>query len=224
MICFQFSYLWGIRNSTCSLWVPCIAVVICFESLSLNYWEQPQLGTLSCPTRCDLLSSLYLWAIGNSNLLFLSLVFIIVICFQICTFEPLETAYLSVNGLPILLWFAFKFVPLNHWKQPNSISDASDNGCDLLSNLYLWTIGNSASTEIIRTLTLWFAFKFVPLNHWKQPLHLRPINVIGCDLLSNLYLWTIGNSQVRWQVPGVVVVICFQICTFEPLETAISCH
>ena len=40
---------------------------------------------------------------------------------------------------------------------------------------------------------LWFAFKLVSLNHWKQ--------------LS------------KQQIEAIEVVICFQISIFEPLET-----
>ena len=70
---------------------------------------------------------------------------LVVICFQISIFEPLETT-----------------------DQPESISD----------------------------LKLWFAFKLVSLNHWKQPDHIM--------------------------VTDSVVVICFQISIFEPLETTIE--
>ena len=119
---------------------------------------------------------------------------LVVICFQICTFEPLETATLNPVTFRILLWFAFKFVPLNHWKQHGVVKQRSGRRCDLLSNLYLWTIGNSTidrcgsillvvicfqicTFEPLETAMrrvyhivhlLWFAFKFVPLNHWKQ--------------------------------------------------------
>ena len=41
----------------------------------------------------------------------------VVICFQISIFEPLETANHSDNDVAVLLWFAFKLVSLNHWKQ-----------------------------------------------------------------------------------------------------------
>ena len=52
------------------------------------------------------------------------------------------------------------------------------------------------TTMIIREIIgeeLWFAFKLVSLNHWKQ--------------------------QYKNQTTNGVVVICFQISIFEPLET-----
>ena len=45
-----------------------------------------------------------------------------------------------------------------------------------------------------RTIQLWFAFKLVSLNHWKQ--------------------------QAQKTIRSTHVVICFQISIFEPLETA----
>ena len=42
----------------------------------------------------------------------------VVICFQISIFEPLETTAIFGQMQPKTLWFAFKLVSLNHWKQP----------------------------------------------------------------------------------------------------------
>ena len=42
---------------------------------------------------------------------------VVVICFQISIFEPLETAGDVGEQITIQLWFAFKLVSLNHWKQ-----------------------------------------------------------------------------------------------------------
>ena len=39
------------------------------------------------------------------------------ICFQISIFEPLETAFGDKVAPTSTLWFAFKLVSLNHWKQ-----------------------------------------------------------------------------------------------------------
>ena len=44
----------------------------------------------------------------------------VVICFQISIFEPLETTK-SLELIEVKeLWFAFKLVSLNHWRQPTS--------------------------------------------------------------------------------------------------------
>ena len=41
----------------------------------------------------------------------------VVICFQISIFEPLETTNPEFAERQRQLWFAFKLVSLNHWKQ-----------------------------------------------------------------------------------------------------------
>ena len=41
----------------------------------------------------------------------------VVICFQISIFEPLETTSIMKVKDDVPLWFAFKLVSLNHWKQ-----------------------------------------------------------------------------------------------------------
>ena len=41
----------------------------------------------------------------------------VVICFQISIFEPLETTRVMNGKREKMLWFAFKLVSLNHWKQ-----------------------------------------------------------------------------------------------------------
>ena len=51
---------------------------------------------------------------------------LVVICFQISIFEPLETTRKLKWLLSIALWFAFKLVSLNHWKQRLSEGDNTD--------------------------------------------------------------------------------------------------
>ena len=83
----------------------------------------------------------------------------VVICFQISIFEPLETTKGIEARDAEELWFAFKLVSLNHWKQHYMTNvnrtyvvicfqisifeplettkrgnDKQANGCDLLSN------------------------------------------------------------------------------------------
>ena len=58
----------------------------------------------------------------------------VVICFQISIFEPLETTFAKKPLQQGALWFAFKLVSLNHWKQQNARKKLNELGCDLLSN------------------------------------------------------------------------------------------
>ena len=118
------------------------------------------------------------------------------ICFQISIFEPLETARFLQPFCAFLLWFAFKLVSLNHWKQLflTHIFESYVVICFQIS--IFEPLETAKRIKRIQGNWLWFAFKLVSLNHWKQ-------------LRSSLVLTR-------------VVVICFQISIFEPLETAIN--
>ena len=117
----------------------------------------------------------------------------VVICFQISIFEPLETTTDQEAAAVALLWFAFKLVSLNHWKQPVLFQKNKDSVviCFQISIFEPLETTKQHGGGFHREL--WFAFKLVSLNHWKQ--------------------------QVRIQTNNTFVVICFQISIFEPLET-----
>ena len=119
---------------------------------------------------------------------------LVVICFQISIFEPLETASNSRRAATISLWFAFKLVSLNHWKQLSLILKCR-LGVVICFQISIFEPLETAQRSLFQfAYLLWFAFKLVSLNHWKQH--------------QNAYHYAEG------------VVICFQISIFEPLETA----
>ena len=147
--------------------------MICFQICTFEPLETTNQRCNEFTLRCDLLSNLYLWTIGNNIGISTADINIVVICFQICTFEPLETTPSTLITKLILLWFAFKFVPLNHWKQHHNYYHTHRQvvicfqictfeplettqtrigyahlSCDLLSNLYLWTIGNNGRCSL----------------------------------------------------------------------------
>ena len=130
-----------------------------FKLVSLNHWKQP-----NC-----------------INTKFKA----VVICFQISIFEPLETTPRYEVTLLIPLWFAFKLVSLNHWKQPLSLA------AEIEVVVICFQISIFEPLETTQTITstsvkwLWFAFKLVSLNHWKQLHFMLKHNAACCDLLSN---------------------------------------
>ena len=141
------------------------------------------------------------------------------ICFQISIFEPLETTRLIVVNELVLLWFAFKLVSLNHWKQHKKPVTEMSNVVICFQISIFEPLETTTSVKVITLSLLWFAFKLVSLNHWKQ--HARSI-------LYQVYrLWFAFKlvSLNHWKqpcIPGRLtawVVICFQISIFEPLET-----
>ena len=128
------------------------------------------------------------------------------------------------------------------------------HSCKLISNMYLWSIGNNCwcvhwwyvkvvnwfqicifevsettnAFEAYLQLLLWIGFKFVFLKYWKQQQWLTQKRNGCCELVSNLYFWSIGNNDTDERQHGYYVVNWFQICIFELLETTntiyISCN
>ena len=109
----------------------------------------------------------------------------VVICFQISIFEPLETTGSSTEIKTFLLWFAFKLVSLNHWKQL-----LRTRPCVTIV-VICFQISIFEPLETTRMgiwwfdFALWFAFKLVSLNHWKQHVSFYCNIAFCCDLLSN---------------------------------------
>ena len=91
------------------------------------------------------------------------------IYFQISIFEPLETAVTMSHTMAKRLWFAFKLVSLNHWKQQNN--QAKQNQCVVIC--------------------------------------------FQISIFEPLETALIPERSIQYSV-----VICFQISIFEPLETA----
>ena len=119
---------------------------------------------------------------------------IVVICFQISIFEPLKTAFQRWRASAWRLWFAFKLVSLNHWKQQNVEYNRRIIVVICFQISIFEPLKTASSALPVSLYLLWFAFKLVSLNHWKQLHH---------------------SEQ-----PEDEVVICFQISIFEPLKTA----
>ena len=138
-----------------------------FKLVSLNHWKQHVLRLVS------------------RN--------IVVICFQISIFEPLETTPVWQDPAELWLWFAFKLVSLNHWKQLLKVAAYLLHVVICFQISIFEPLETTDTVGIPRWYQLWFAFKLVSLNHWKQLNKMNELNQL--------------------------VVICFQISIFEPLET-----
>ena len=95
------------------------------------------------------------------------------------------------------MWFAFKLVSLNHWIQLADGNDGTD-GVVICFQISIFEPLNTAIPNISNYgRRLWFAFKLVSLNHWIQ------------------------HNEII--LTKLLVVICFQISIFEPLNTAGFC-
>ena len=159
VICFQISIFEPLETTWAWIWSYVYRLWFAFKLVSLNHWKQ-QTWMQQVPI-------------------------LVVICFQISIFEPLETTVWQTENAIIQLWFAFKLVSLNHWKQRNWY----DKKIFLVVICFQISIFEPLETTnaiivSIRRL-LWFAFKLVSLNHWKQPSVQWGSMILGCDLLSN---------------------------------------
>ena len=159
MICFQISIFEPLETTQQNLSHVTLKLWFAFKLVSLNHWKQPTISF-----KC----------LG-----------LVVICFQISIFEPLETTYATIFRPRSTLWFAFKLVSLNHWKQR------------LIINILYSCVVICFQISIFEPLEttrwwafscqewLWFAFKLVSLNHWKQRSGRMLLPAVSCDLLSN---------------------------------------
>ena len=133
MICFQISIFEPLNTAKTQLDACSWTLWFAFKLVSLNHWIQPHLQKISRG--------------------------LVVICFQISIFEPLNTAAIIIMFIIVQLWFAFKLVSLNHWIQQDQAT-------------YEW-----ATVVICFQISI-----FEPLN----TAHRRSARLNArCDLLSN---------------------------------------
>ena len=88
-----------------------------WKFVPLWYQQQPDCIALLLREGCDLLENSYLCGINNN--------------------------FVAISRLPILLWFAWKFVPLWYQQQPVISRSRWKPSCDLLENSYLCGINNN---------------------------------------------------------------------------------
>ena len=136
------------------------------------------------------------------------------ICLKIRTFVVSATTSSKSRLFCLLLWFAWKFVPLWYQQQPNITKHRIYFCCDLLENSYLCGISNNPLNGSFNAAVLWFAWKFVPLWYQQQLLRIRFLFCFSCDLLENSYLCGISNNKRNWNNSLLLVVICLKIRTF----------
>ena len=203
-------------------------------------------GSVGC---CDLLENSYLCGISNNRCWLIYFGTSVVICLKIRTFV------VSATTVP------FK--------------TEMDSCCDLLENSYLCGISNNLLTYRLMRITvviclkirtfvvsatthtvfyrvcisLWFAWKFVPLWYQQQHVLFNIADAMRCDLLENSYLCGISNNPnfitsrqealwfawkfvplwyqqqlVMWFNRYQCVVICLKIRTFVVSATTCTFH
>ena len=159
VICFQISIFEPLETTSVGLQPHEEKLWFAFKLVSLNHWKQ-------------------LMASGNFAKE-------VVICFQISIFEPLETTFVLCKPPRKKLWFAFKLVSLNHWKQHMATKKKQITVVICFQISIFEPLETTRRTRLHLSMVLWFAFKLVSLNHWKQLSREILSRTRGCDLLSN---------------------------------------
>ena len=162
------------------------------------------------------------------------------ICLKNRTFVVSTTTIFSQPTQSFWLWFAWKIVPLWYQQQLYFQNGALRISCDLLEKSYLCGINNNKTTWstillhvviclknrtfVVSTttsksntfvrLSLWFAWKIVPLWYQQQQTNTYSILITSCDLLEKSYLCGINNNWLRGDFTPDPVVICLKNRTF----------
>ena len=114
----------------------------------------------------------------------------------------------------MLLWFAWKFVPL-WYQQQLCYSEKLLHYVVICLKIRTFVVSATTEREIKDyPHVLWFAWKFVPLWYQQQQSLKSVWNRICCDLLENSYLCGISNNCVTNITREQTVVICLKIRTF----------
>ena len=139
---------------------------------------------------------------------------LVVICLKIRTFVVSATTAPKLSPRAILLWFAWKFVPLWYQQQPGfgMFPNIGVVICLKIRTFVVSATTNARALDI--RARLWFAWKFVPLWYQQQLSGILLKIVPGCDLLENSYLCGISNNHFCMVKLPLPVVICLKIRTF----------
>ena len=114
-----------------------------WKFVPLWYQQQPLWKLQVFWPSCDLLENSYLCGISNNMCTSSWLIQKVVICLKIRTFVVSATTIVNDSCYLILLWFAWKFVPLWYQQQQAAIDIIHNTSCDLLENSYLCGISNN---------------------------------------------------------------------------------
>ena len=227
-------YLWFTDNTSKPLIVSITGVVICFQNVSLIYWQHRLLFQTFRQPCCDLLSKCIFDLLTTPMFQFVVMFFRVVICFQ--------------------------NVSLIYWQHPQALWCVECLCCDLLSKCIFDLLTTPNNPVQITDATLWFAFKMylwftdntmvalqpsiawvvicfqnVSLIYWQHHSSAMGCRRAGCDLLSKcifdllttpganlsammpalwfafkMYLWFTDNTNGILWWDNQVVVICFQ--------------
>ena len=145
VICLKIRTFVVSATTTASKSFPMIGLWFAWKFVPLWYQQQHEFVTLNLWQCCDLLENSYLCGISNNNDIPRGLRELVVICLKIRTFVVSATTGALRPLYPLLLWFAWKFVPLWYQQQQYRRVEYPWQSCDLLENSYLCGISNNGN-------------------------------------------------------------------------------
>ena len=208
------SYLCGISNNYKTVETLRFIVVICLKIrtfvVSATTAERQERAGL----RCDLLENSYLCGISNNLRQCANLFYLVVICLKIRTFVVSATTDYRVHPFALLLWFAWKFVPLWYQQQHTNDIPMTRSSCDLLENSYLCGISNNFAGQVTHFVFVVICLKIRTFVVSATTGRIDTLLLLSCDLLENSYLCGISNNPYILLNLRRIVVICLKIRTF----------
>ena len=159
MNCFQISIFVSLRTAISPVQSWQNKLWIAFKLVSLFHYEQPLLPISMLP--------------------------LVVNCFQISIFVSLRTAWNDVFCNLFTLWIAFKLVSLFHYEQHYQLYNEIHAVVNCFQISIFVSLRTAEETVTKITAQLWIAFKLVSLFHYEQQEVRRNGMELGCELLSN---------------------------------------
>ena len=136
VICFQICIFVLVDTAAVDAYHALLVLWFAFKFVFLYWLIQHGENITDKGFSCDLLSNLYFCIGWYSHRINTQVLRIVVICFQICIFVLVDTAFGHDVDRYYQLWFAFKFVFLYWLIQRRGLRGDAAIRCDLLSNLY----------------------------------------------------------------------------------------
>ena len=194
MICLKISTFVVSTTTLRNVFVNVNMLWFAWKYLPLWYQQQHHRRKITNSICCDLLENIYLCGINNNPAAVQHQRLAVVICLKISTFVVSTTTQKWCRNTIIMLWFAWKYLPLWYQQQHGRCTVSFASRCDLLENIYLCGINNNRlphgarsypvviclkiSTFVVSTTTrlsefpykeqLWFAWKYLPLWYQQQ--------------------------------------------------------
>ena len=228
-------YLWNIEHNTRARQYTATHVVNCFRFVSLKYWTQPGISSVTFNSSCELLSICIFEILNTTGFCTAVKVGWLWIAFDLYLWN------IEHNDMQEFTWAeivvnCFRFVSLKYWTQLISIISIYVSSCELLSicifeilntttgncsncvfvlwiafDLYLWNIEHNSILYWSSSLVVVNCFRFVSLKYWTQRGSLGWKERSCCELLSICIFEILNTTEIREQETANTLWIAFDL-------------